>query len=304
MLDNLRLTKFMLFFLALLTFMGNESIFAQTQVGLDLSSGSVFSVSECPHAEINPFLAGGMGLLDVHIAMKIPRDFKPHKYHGLSRAWPQGLTLEAGTISGSEWAIVPGLIDRLNIQRWNLAMALREDSLWRIRGGEASEFLKDTSWLFTFEIPDDLAGQQLFFKATYIHPSLGTLSNPIPDGTSTFSRNRLTIVAPCSQKDRDRILGSRVQYAFCGGDNAKALALTDSLILQDWRDLGGLQAASCAAEVLGELKKSVEYLDLNYSANGRTDFYTKALSHEQEEEIYQRQRQEKTRMIELQQRQR
>jgi len=146
-------------------------------------------------------------------------------------------------------------------------------------------------------IPEDIVGQQIFFKATYVHETLGTLVNRIPEG---YARNRLTVVAPCSQKDRDRALGSYVQYAFAGGKPERALALADSLIPLGWRDLAGLAAASIAAQDVGQLQRSLEYLDLNYSANGKTDFFNSSGSFEREAEKYQSIRQGILRKIEQQ----
>ena len=236
-------------------------------MGLYLSCGSDYAFSECDQVS-GHVLACGIAKLSVNT------DFpgahaQGGEFHGLSREWPQGLTIEAGIITGSEWAIVTNLADRMNLKRWIRGSFLREDSLWRATGKEMSEISKDTTWRFTFEIPEDLVGQQLFFKATYEHPVFGTLVNSIP---AQFG-NKLTIVEPCSQKDRDRALGSAIVYANLGGDFAQALLLADSLIPLGWRDLAGLEFAAQAAEYFGDLEKSIEYMDLNFQANGRIRSY-------------------------------
>jgi hypothetical protein len=265
---------------------------AAPQVGLDLSCGSNVAISECSQSVPNTILAGGTGLLDIHVDIRTP-EFEPSPFRGLSRSWPTGLIIEAGYISGSDWMVIPGLATRLHLQRWNWASALREDSLWKATGKEMSSLSTDTTWRFTFEVPEDLTGRQLFFKATYTHRALGILVNPVPE-LSTISRNRLTVVAPCSQVDRDRARGSAVFYSEKGGDYLRAVAIADSLIAIGWTDLAGLEAATQAAGFLRQPQKSLEYLELNYSTNHRISFFSfsQPLTPDKEAEKYQQKRQQ------------
>jgi hypothetical protein len=225
-------------------------------------------VSECQKQ--GTLLAGGMSLLRIFLETYVVQPQK-HPYQGISTDWPQDLTIEAGTVIGYEWRIVPGLSDRLHLQRWNWFTTLREDSIWRSTGKEPSDLAIDTTWYFTSEVPADLVNQRLFFQVTLKHPIYGTLENLIPPSWESGG-NAVTIVAPCSEKDRDRALGAAVYYADMGGDRMKAVALADSLIPLGWRDLAGLEAATQAEVSLREDEKSLQYLDLNFAANGRVCF--------------------------------
>lgn len=288
-------------FITLFVCMSSHDTLAQEREGLNLLCGSSFSISECKQSYINPILAGGMGRLTININLPLPQGYQPPEYGGISWEWPHSLTIEAGVISDSVWTVIPGLAERMNIRRWNSGTVVWEDSMWRATGREMSSTAKDTSWHFTFVIPEDIVGQQIFFKATYIHTAFGTLVNPIPQGTTSQAYNRLTVVPPCSQKDRDRILGSFVQYTFLSGDLPRTVVLTDSLILLGWRDSAGLTAALVAAGDLGFYQKELEYLDLNYSANGRTNYFIEPASPEIEADVYNTNRQVILRKIEQQQ---
>jgi hypothetical protein len=245
-------------------------VIARERIGLDVSAGTLVAISECSQSIPQQILAGGMGTLHVIVYDETSGSAATDSRDSDCK-WPSGLTIEAGTVSRSGCSIVAGLVDRLHFRRWHFQAEPSKPRSRPLTGGRQLEKPRDSSWRFTFEVPEDLVGQHLFFCAMYVHPPSDTLVSPICGSTAdeVDQRSRITVVEPCSPKDCDRATGAAVFYANLGGDHARAVALADSLIPLGWRDLAGLEAAAQSAEWLGLPQKSLKYVDLNFSANGR-----------------------------------
>ncbi|MCX6600972.1 MAG: hypothetical protein NT025_05350 [bacterium] len=276
-------------------------------VEVSVSCGTTVATSECPPAGKRHILACGMGTVGVGVGVypKPPEE----AYHGLSFEWPEGVTIEAGIITDTNWVVIPGLVERMHLQRWHYRSDIYEDSLWKATGKQVSRTVRShgttRGGMFTFVAPEDLAGQEIFFTAIYTNDTLGTAAYSLPPSKGAAYGNRLLVVSPCSQKDRDRVIGSKIFYADMGGDYVTAVALADSLIPLGWRDLAGLDGAAHAAEYLGQPEKALQYIDLNFAANGRlyTLWSTGQASSSSEVRTYQRRRADIQRAIENQQQQ-
>jgi len=189
--------------------------------------------------------------------------------------WPRGLRIFAGTYENDTWNEVQGFAEQMSLRRW-IRHWLRDQ--WRNDPDSPDRF-----WVIQFTVPRDRIGQTIFFRIEYDIPGHGVHPSSPKEGSGKVL---LTVVAPCSKADSDRVAGSFVCAAEAEGDYNRATFLADSLIPLGWRDLAGLESASGAAFQIDSTEKGLQFFDLNYEANGRTMTFGKKLSPESERQLY------------------
>lgn len=216
--------------------------------------------------------------------------------------WPDGLEIEVGRWdSVTETCHVDrSLQDQLDLH------------LWRASGWAADDDRNPTLY-FRFSLPETLAGQRLCFGAKWTNSPWGELeSRPNMFGYNyKFSREMrkadhsipppimvISVIAPCSDGDRQRARESHVFEAWIAGDSPQTLELADSLLAHNWASFSVLMYAEGAAKELGQFDRAMQYLDACYQRYGRVGAPADSASEIRE---YQRMR---TDLIEQQQHQR
>lgn len=259
---------------------------------LAVSCGTIPAISECEPAKAQ-ILTGGTGTVRFTVITALN---EPKEYVGISKHYPPGLEVEAGLIENDNWNVVPGLVERLDLRRIVYSWAQYEDSLWKTNGTPVSEMTLSQNgqydWRFSFVVPYDLAGTEIFFTASYHDKSIGTVSYRIPPPIPAQYGNRLMIVAPCSRADTGRVLGSSLFYQDLAGDYEQVVIAADSLVKLGWGDLAGLVAAAHAANKLGMPEKELFFLDSCFMANHRIRFLVPAGPPDMERQTYEARRQD------------
>ena len=247
---------------------------------ISLFTDCIWGQSECPRNEVHPCLAGACAMLNVGISDLPEAD----AFQGVDAfdKWPEGLTIDVGIYENDEWKKVPDIAESLRFQKWT-----------RLAGPKLNQpGDRDLSWMFLFTIPEDLVGKTVWFQAKYMLTDKRVIASELNTDGLNPKKILVSVVAPCSDTDRDKIAGTYVTAERSAQHYDRAMAIADSLIPLGWRDLAGLGAAKGAASAVGDAEKELMYLDLNYEANGRIAEFHKDMTDDAARDIYLTVRQE------------
>jgi hypothetical protein len=252
----------------------NANAQARLKVGFGGSAGS-----ECTSDEF--LLAGSQYEIVISIVNR-----SDTTYRGLSLSPPEGLVLMAGlrTAEADTFIGSTEFLQNLHPKFFISRTQVRLDSNFR-NGYRLDEWNRRPTYLFLIVIPEDLAGQTLCIHAAFDDSLYGHMEG-------SFCRS---LVAPCSDGDRNKALGSYIIFAYESLNNTRAVELTDSLLQTGWRDWTALMFAPNAARELVRYDRALEYLDILYNTYGRVT-PTGPRIPAREEETYQQMR---TNLIEL-----
>jgi hypothetical protein len=210
-------------------------------------------------------LTGSMISLQVIAAPTLDADRQLFFQIPVEAEWPKGLTLDAGFKPAPgyrpepDYVPEPGLIERMNPNYYTTEEQKEAGSLWRAGDGRAN-WRSVAIRHFVLTIPEDLAGDTVYFRARWEIEELGE--------DSGVSFTPLILTAPCSRDDSARVLGSHIKTMWVAGDYRRAMNLADSMIQRGWSDPQGLRWAGVSAARAGDLKKRLEFLDYMYAATG------------------------------------
>jgi hypothetical protein len=223
------------------------------------------------------YVTGSMGELELRVTPRA-RTFEEIPYNGAHRRWPTGLIIEVG-----RWDTVTTtcqmdsvLRDQLHFQPYNTWLELVRDSVWRATGREPEGQDRIVQFRCTFVLPEELAGQRLCFSARWVNPEWGNLESvPIGFGYNYLQGDNLTprplvvsVIAPCSEADRQQARESHVFEAWIAADWRRTLDLADSLLARGWGSFRVLMYAEGAAKGLGQYGRAIQLLDSLYVQYG------------------------------------
>ncbi len=228
------------------------------------------------HHYVPTYVTGAMAelVLEVRRKKRNPEEFV---YRGEYFSWPQGLEIEIGHWDSlSETCLMdPALPDLLHLQIYHTWVQGARENRWRKTGQEPRGADRNPQIRFTYTLPEAVAGQRLCFWAHWRGTEWGDLNSaPAMSGYNSLKGNEprpmvISVIAPCSEEDRQQARESYLWEAAQSADNLRTLELADSLIAHGYISFNVINYARRGANGLGQYERAIQLLDSSYRLYGK-----------------------------------